>query len=72
MRISVTIFLTDETITPTHLARELEQRGFSGLYLPEHTHIPVDRTTPYPAGGDLPASTAVPSTPSWPWPRQRP
>lgn len=54
MRISVTAFLTDETITPTRLARELEQRGFAGLYLPEHTHIPVERTTPYPAGGDLP------------------
>ncbi|MEU7304685.1 LLM class F420-dependent oxidoreductase [Streptomyces sp. NPDC007206] len=54
MRIAVTIFLTDETITPLRLAHELEQRGFSGLYLPEHTHIPVERTTPYPAGGDLP------------------
>ncbi|MFF7842605.1 LLM class F420-dependent oxidoreductase [Streptomyces ossamyceticus] len=54
MRIAVTIFLTDETITPTRLARELEHRGFAGLYLPEHTHIPVERTTPYPAGGDLP------------------
>ncbi|MBX9361875.1 TIGR03619 family F420-dependent LLM class oxidoreductase [Streptomyces sp. WAC04114] len=54
MRIAVTIFLTDETITPTRLARELEGRGFAGLYLPEHTHIPVERTTPYPAGGDLP------------------
>ncbi|GHE50031.1 LLM class F420-dependent oxidoreductase [Streptomyces capitiformicae] len=54
MRISVTVFLTDETITPTRLARELEQRGFAGLYVPEHTHIPVERTTPYPAGGELP------------------
>ncbi|MEU3084956.1 TIGR03619 family F420-dependent LLM class oxidoreductase [Streptomyces massasporeus] len=54
MRIAVTIFLTDETITPTRLARELEDRGFAGLYLPEHTHIPVERTTPYPAGGELP------------------
>ncbi|MER7478764.1 LLM class F420-dependent oxidoreductase [Streptomyces sp. NPDC126510] len=54
MRIAVTIFLTDETITPTRLARELEERGFAGLYLPEHTHIPVERTTPYPAGGELP------------------
>ncbi|MFJ3586264.1 LLM class F420-dependent oxidoreductase [Streptomyces sp. NPDC090127] len=51
MRISTTIFLTDETITPVRLARELEQRGFAGLYLPEHTHIPVERTTPYPAAG---------------------
>ncbi|MFD8149798.1 LLM class F420-dependent oxidoreductase [Streptomyces sp. NPDC059720] len=54
MRIAVTIFLTDETITPTRLARELEERGFAGLYLPEHTHIPVERTTPYPVGGELP------------------
>ncbi|MEW2810155.1 TIGR03619 family F420-dependent LLM class oxidoreductase [Streptomyces massasporeus] len=54
MRIAVTIFLTDETITPTRLARELEDRGFAGLYLPEHTHIPVERTTTYPAGGELP------------------
>ncbi|GFH38213.1 TIGR03619 family F420-dependent LLM class oxidoreductase [Streptomyces pacificus] len=54
MRISTTIFLTDETITPVRLARELEERGFAGLYLPEHTHIPAERTSPYPAGGDLP------------------
>ncbi|MEU8676931.1 LLM class F420-dependent oxidoreductase [Streptomyces sp. NPDC048560] len=55
MRLATTIFLTDETITPVALARELEQRGFAGLYLPEHTHIPVSRESPYPAGGDLPA-----------------
>ncbi|MEU5219541.1 TIGR03619 family F420-dependent LLM class oxidoreductase [Streptomyces sp. NPDC020807] len=54
MRISTTIFLTDETITPVRLARELEQRGFAGLYLPEHTHIPVSGATPHPAGGPTP------------------
>ncbi|MBT2505456.1 LLM class F420-dependent oxidoreductase [Streptomyces sp. ISL-98] len=54
MRIATTIFLTDETITPVRLARELEQRGFAGLYLPEHTHIPVSRESPFPAGGELP------------------
>ncbi|OIJ69912.1 LLM class F420-dependent oxidoreductase [Streptomyces mangrovisoli] len=54
MRISVTIFLTDETVTPVRLARELEERGFAGLWLPEHTHIPAERATPYPAGGELP------------------
>lgn len=54
MRIATTIFLTDETITPVRLAHQLEQRGFTGLYLPEHTHIPVSRETLYPAGGDLP------------------
>ncbi|MEU7031255.1 LLM class F420-dependent oxidoreductase [Streptomyces sp. NPDC046275] len=54
MRISTTIFLTDETISPVRLARALEERGFAGLYLPEHTHIPVSRESPYPAGGELP------------------
>lgn len=54
MRIAATIFLTDLTIAPVRLARELEQRGFAGLYLPEHTHIPVSRATPYPAGEPLP------------------
>lgn len=54
MRIAVTIFLTDQTIEPVRLAQELEQRGFAGLYLPEHTHIPVSRATPYPAGEPLP------------------
>ncbi|WP_181786098.1 LLM class flavin-dependent oxidoreductase [Streptomyces phytophilus] len=54
MRISVTIFLTDETVRPPVLARELEERGFHGLYLPEHTHIPVSRDTPAPMGEPLP------------------
>src|SRR5206468_9949324 len=48
------IFLTDRTIAPAHLARELEDRGLDALVLPEHTHIPVSRRTPYPMGGDLP------------------
>ncbi|MGW8398308.1 TIGR03619 family F420-dependent LLM class oxidoreductase [Streptomyces lydicus] len=54
MRIATTIFLTDETIRPDRLARELEQRGFAGLYLPEHTHIPASRDTPAPMGEPLP------------------
>ncbi|MFD6180007.1 TIGR03619 family F420-dependent LLM class oxidoreductase [Streptomyces goshikiensis] len=54
MRIAATIFLTDRTISPIGLARTLEERGFCGLYLPEHTHIPVSRDTPAPMGGELP------------------
>ncbi|MFE0191389.1 TIGR03619 family F420-dependent LLM class oxidoreductase [Streptomyces sp. NPDC059008] len=54
MQIATTIFLTDETIRPDRLARELEQRGFAGLYLPEHTHIPASRDTPAPMGEPLP------------------
>ncbi|MGW5850970.1 TIGR03619 family F420-dependent LLM class oxidoreductase [Streptomyces sp. NPDC055254] len=54
MRIATTIFLTDRTVSPVRLARGLEERGFAGLYLPEHTHIPVSRDTPAPMGGELP------------------
>ncbi|MFD8411793.1 MULTISPECIES: TIGR03619 family F420-dependent LLM class oxidoreductase [unclassified Streptomyces] len=54
MRIATTVFLTDRTVTPVRLARSLEERGFAGLYLPEHTHIPVSRDTAAPMGGELP------------------
>ncbi|MGW5864621.1 LLM class F420-dependent oxidoreductase [Streptomyces sp. NPDC055239] len=57
MRVAATLYLTDETIAPVRLARELEQRGFAALYLPEHSHIPVSRETPYP-GGELPPECA--------------
>ena len=39
---------------PAELAQALEQRGFESLWYGEHSHIPTARTTPYPAGGDLP------------------
>jgi probable F420-dependent oxidoreductase len=54
MLIGVAIFATDYSIRPDELARELEQRGYESLWLPEHTHIPASRRTPYPGGGDLP------------------
>lgn len=41
-------------IRPDLLAKELEDRGFDSVWMPEHSHIPVDRRTPYPAGGELP------------------
>jgi probable F420-dependent oxidoreductase len=54
MDLGATIFLTDRSIEPVELARELEQRGFASLWLPEHTHIPTSRTTPAPMGEPLP------------------
>ena len=39
---------------PAELARALEERGFESLWYGEHSHIPCCRTTPYPAGGELP------------------
>ncbi|MGI8331120.1 LLM class F420-dependent oxidoreductase [Actinomadura scrupuli] len=54
MRYGVATFVTDEGIAPAPLGRALEERGLQSLYLAEHTHIPVSRETPYPAGGELP------------------
>jgi probable F420-dependent oxidoreductase len=54
MHFGLTIFATDYSISPQELAKEAEARGFESLWLPEHTHIPTSRKTPYPAGGELP------------------
>jgi len=52
--LGVLTFVTDEGIGPVDLGQALEQRGFESLFLAEHTHIPVDRKTPYPSGGPIP------------------
>lgn len=38
----------------TELARELELRGFDSMWLPEHSHIPVQRVPAPPFGEHLP------------------
>ncbi len=54
MKYGVTMFATDYAIRPDELARALEERNFESLWLPEHTHIPASRRSPWPGGGDLP------------------
>ena len=54
MKIGIYIFATDYTIRIDELAREAEQRGFESLFIPEHTHIPASRRSPWPGGPDLP------------------
>ena len=54
MKLGVHIFATEETVGIAELAVEVEARGFESLWVPEHTHIPVSRATPYPMGGELP------------------
>jgi probable F420-dependent oxidoreductase len=48
------MFATDYAMRPDDLARELEARGFESFWVPEHTHIPASRRSPYPGGTDLP------------------
>jgi probable F420-dependent oxidoreductase len=54
MHYGIFIFNTDYAIGIDELARAAEQRGFESLFVPEHTHIPASRRTPFPGGGDLP------------------
>ena len=54
MKIGVFIFSTEYSIRMVKLAQALEDRGFESLFVPEHTHIPVSRRTPFPAGEPLP------------------
>ena len=54
MKVGVFYFPVDYGIDIAELARALEDRGFDSLFVPEHTHIPVSRKTPFPGGGELP------------------
>jgi alkanesulfonate monooxygenase SsuD/methylene tetrahydromethanopterin reductase-like flavin-dependent oxidoreductase (luciferase family) len=50
----IAFFATHYALDPANMARMVEQRGHAALFFPEHSHIPADRRTPYPGGGDLP------------------
>ncbi|MBL1110841.1 LLM class F420-dependent oxidoreductase [Streptomyces sp. 110] len=54
MRFGIASFVTDESMRPELLAQAVEERGFDSLFFPEHSHIPANRASPYPGGGDLP------------------
>ena len=54
MHYGVFIFPTDYSIRIDEVARAAEERGFESLFVPEHTHIPASRRTPFPSGGELP------------------
>ncbi len=54
MKYGISTFVTDEGIAPGVLARAIEERGFDSLFIAEHTHIPLNRKSPWPRGGELP------------------
>ena len=54
MQIGLTIFPTEYSIQPADLALEAEARDFESLWLPEHSHIPASRKSPWPGGAELP------------------
>ena len=54
MHIGAGMFFTDYSMAPGELALALEERGFESVWSPEHSHIPLSRTSPFPSGGELP------------------
>jgi probable F420-dependent oxidoreductase len=58
MKFGIAYFATADGVDPQTLARMCEERGFESLFFTDHTHIPVSRRTPYPAGGELPPEYA--------------
>jgi probable F420-dependent oxidoreductase len=54
MQFGAAMFFTDVSMTPGELGPMLEERGFESLWVPEHSHIPVVRTMPFPGGPELP------------------
>ncbi len=54
MEFGILMFPTDYSIGVVDLARAVEDLDFESLWLPEHTHIPADRRTPWPGGAELP------------------
>jgi probable F420-dependent oxidoreductase len=54
MKYALSMFPTEYAIRLDQLARAAEERGFESLWVPEHTHIPTSRRTPFPGGTELP------------------
>lgn len=47
MKIGLSVFSTDKSIQPNLVGRVAEEFGFESLWLPDHSHIPVSRRTPF-------------------------
>ncbi|MBT5810148.1 MAG: LLM class flavin-dependent oxidoreductase, partial [Rhodospirillaceae bacterium] len=54
MEFGVTMFATDYSMGPAELAVAVEERGLDALFIPDHSHIPASRESPFPSGGEMP------------------
>jgi probable F420-dependent oxidoreductase len=54
MKIGFYYFATDYSMPIVDAARALEEHGYESLFVPEHTHIPASRRSPWPGGPELP------------------
>src|ERR1051325_11945695 len=54
MHHGICMFATEYAIRIDDLARGCESRGCESLWVPEHTHIPTSRRSPFAGGQPLP------------------
>jgi probable F420-dependent oxidoreductase len=61
-RMGVTMLTTWRGLHPARFATEVEERELDGIWIPEHSHIPASRRTPFPG-----ASAKLPELPDVYW-----
>ena len=54
MKFGVIMFPTEYAIDVVELGRAAEERDFESLFVPEHSHIPTSRRSPWPGGPEMP------------------
>jgi probable F420-dependent oxidoreductase len=59
VKIGVMTFVTESGLGPVEVARGVEERGLDSLWIPDHSHIPVSRRSPW--GGRAEAPPLPPS-----------
>jgi probable F420-dependent oxidoreductase len=50
VKLGLSTYCTDYSISPAALAAAAEERGFESLWFPDHTHVPVDLVSNHPDG----------------------
>ena len=48
MLLGIATHTTDLMLQPVELARAVEDRGFESVFMPDHSHIPASRQSPWP------------------------
>ncbi|TWH24078.1 putative F420-dependent oxidoreductase [Rhodococcus rhodochrous J45] len=54
LRVGIHYGGTEDSVPPVDLARAAEERGLDSIFVPEHSHIPSVRRTPFPGSGEVP------------------
>ena len=54
MEYGICMFVTDYSMPAADLGIAVEERNFDALFIPDHTHIPASRKSPFRVGGEMP------------------